>query len=357
MKTIFLGFNIANSSVSDFFLELANQLSVEYNVVIISNKFPPEKFDIAPQVIILHWPSGKLKSYKSYKFLFKKILKYRPITLVSVFGAVNPFLILGFFLGVKNRIAWCRSISKQFEVKNWVLKRKKIIYELATVLYANSIATKLDLIENYKVRERKIEVFYNAVKSSETVKTETQTNKIIYVGRMSPSKGVDTLLNAMPLILSRFPDLKLQLIGGKIEGEEIAEYLKKCKSLKITSSISFVGNKSKEIVLNEFSSAYLTVVPSIVEAFGFVVIESFSVKTPVIGSNTSGIAEIIRDGKDGLLFEPQNPSDLAKKIIYLLENKKMRDIFSQNCYLRFKNEFELNKAVSRLKHKLVQMDI
>ncbi len=357
MKTVFLGFNIANSSVSDFFLELADQLSTEYNIVIISNKFQREKFDIAPQVIIFHWPSGKLTSYRSFRFLFKKILKHRPTTMVSVFGAVNPFLILGFLLGVKNRIAWCRSISKQFEVKNWVLKRKKYIYELATVLYANSIATKQDLVQNYRVQEEKIEVFYNAVKSSETAKTETQKNKIVYVGRMSPSKGVDTLLEAMPLILSRFPDLKLQLIGGKIEGEEIADYKKKCKSLKITSSISFVGNKSKEYVLKEFSTAYLTVVPSIVEAFGFVVIESFSVKTPVIGSNTSGIAEIIRDGKDGLLFEPQNPSDLAKKIIYLLENKKMRDIFSQNCYLRFKNEFELNKAVSRLKHKLVQMDI
>ncbi len=357
MKTVFLGFNIANSSVSDFFLELANQLSPEYNIVILSNKFQNDKFDISPQVTIFYWPSAKLSSYRSFKFLFEKILKHKPYLMVSVFGAVNPFLILGFCLGVKNRIAWCRSISKQFEVKNWVLKRKKIIYELATLVFANSIATKQDLVENYGVNERKIEVFYNAVRTSEAAKNKTQKNKIVYVGRMSPSKGVDTLLKAMPLILTRFPDLKLQLIGGRIEGKEIVYYKKECKRMKISRSVSFAGNKSKEIVLKEFSTAYLTVVPTIVEAFGFVVIESFSVKTPVVGSNTSGIAEIIRDGRDGFLFETQNHTDLAKKIIYLLENEKIRETFSQNCYQRFTHEFELNKAVSRLKKKMIQMDI
>jgi len=100
--------------------------------------------------------------------------------------------------------------------------------------------------------------------------------------------------------------------------------------------------------LEEFSGAYLAVVPSLVEAFGFVVIESFSVKTPVIGSRTSGIAEIVRDGRDGLLFEPGNSLDLAAKVVKVFKDPALRKNFSENCYQRFLNKFEVNKATGKL---------
>lgn len=357
MRTIILGFNIANSSVSDFFLELSNQLSGEFKIIIISNSFKEENFFISPQIEIFHWPSGTPTNYKNLVFLYRKLKEYNPITMISVFGAVNPFLILGCLFNVKNRIAWCRSISKQFEVKKWKLKRKKYIYELASVIYANSHSTKKDLVENYGINEIKIEVFYNAVKDYKIQKPEVQKNKLVYVGRMSPSKRVDVLLKAMPAVLLHFPDVELKLIGGVLEGEEILRYKKICQNLRIQKNVFFVGNKSKQNVLEEFATSYLTIVPSIVEAFGFVVIESFSVSTPVIGSRTSGIAEIIRDGIDGFLFKSQDEGELANNIITLLENENLRNAFSENCYQRFQENFELNKAINELKQKFIQLTI
>ncbi len=356
MKTIFLGFNIANSSVSDYFLELSKQLSEEFQIVILSNKFDKDKFKISSNIEVVNWPEGNPATLESYILLYQKIKEYNPDTLISVFGAVNPFLILGYALGVKNRIAWCRSISKQFKVKPWRLKRKKYIYDFATIMYANSYSTKKDLIENYGVEESKIAVYYNAVKMYSLKQSSVQQKKLVYAGRMSYSKGIDTLLDSMPLILVKFPQTQLILIGGILEGNEIQIYKEKCKKLLIEENVLFVGNKSKQYVLQEFCNAYLTIVPSLVEAFGFVVIESFSVKTPVVGSNTSGIAEIIRNKEDGLLFEPGDSRDLAVKIIYLLENEPLRNDLSINCFERFKEHFELEGSIGRLKDEIIRMN-
>ncbi len=208
------------------------------------------------------------------------------------------------------------------------------------------------MIDNFGVRAEKIEVFYNAVKEYAIENPGLQRDKILYVGNMWSSKGVDTLLEAMPAVLEVYPEIKLSLIGGSLKGSRIKQLQKKSAELKIAANVTFLGSQSKERVLNEFAGAYLAVVPSIVEAFGFVVIESFSVKTPVIGANTSGIAEIIRNGKDGFLFQPGNPVDLSSKILKLLQNEELREEFSQNCYERFRDEFEVGCATTIVREKL-----
>lgn len=205
---------------------------------------------------------------------------------------------------------------------------------MCTKVLVNSNSVKQDLIDNFGVNVNKLQVVYNAVKD-QNILTEINVNKIVYVGRMHPSKGIDTLLKAMPAVLKEFPKLKLKIIGGNLESDEAKKYLKMATVLNIADNVVFTGNQSKTIVLEEFSSAYCAVVPSVTEAFGFVVIESFSVKTPVIGSNSTGIAEIIRDNKDGFLFEPQNENDLSKKMILLLQNSELRKEFSNNSYNHF----------------------
>lgn len=355
MKTIFLSYSIGNSSVTDFFVELSNKLSKEYKVIIITDYIKDHSFYISPEITIYQWPSSRPTEVKDFIFLSKKVRKYRPETMISIFGAVNLFLLVGYLFGVKRRIVWRRSISTQFEPRKKLQLRKKYFYRLATTIVANSKATKQDLVENFGVNESKIEIVYNAVRDYEIPNTGGGSNNILYVGRMHPSKGVETLLEAMPAILSQFPDIQLVLLGGYLKGIEIQKYEKISKILRIEKNVSFLGNQPKQRVLEELSSAYVAVVPSIIEAFGFVVIESFSVKTPVIGSNTSGIAEIIRKEKDGFLFETRNAADLSKKIISLFNNREMRQTLSSNCYKRFRDDFEIKSAVDRLYFKLKEM--
>jgi len=351
MKTIFLTFTISNSSLTEFFLVLCNKLTTKHKVVIITDKLEPHDFYVSPDIAIYTWPSSRPTTFNDFWFLYKKVLQYKPETMISMFGAVNMFLLVGFLLRVKNRIAWSHSLfAKTNESKNLDL-RKKYIFKLATMSITNSNSTKQDLMKNFAVPEHKISVVYNAVRAGE-INPDYDPNKILYVGSLHYAKGVDTLIAAMPQVIKQFPEVQLTLVGGYLHGNAIKNYREQIKNLNIENNVECVGRLSKQMVVKAFSEAYLSVVPSFLEAFGFVVIESFSVGTPVVGSDTSGIAEIIRDGKDGLLFEPGNVNELAEKIIMVLGNKNLRAEFSRNCQERFHEQFEIDTATNRLCTKI-----
>ncbi len=348
MKTIFLSFTIKNSSVAEFFLELSNQLALNYKVIIITYAVEKSDFHISPKIEVIKWPSKRPTKFKDFLFLSKLVKKHKPEVMIANFGAVNMFLMVGYLLGVKQRIAWYHTLSAQLEKRKILQFRKKIFYKMATKIVANSKSTKDDLIKNFGVEKSKVKVIYNAVKKS-VLLNNVIPYKLVYAGRMHVTKGVDTLIQAMPFIVNKFPLVNLTLLGDDLKGKQIRKYIEVVKELEIQNNVNFIGNQNKDKVLEQFSSAYLTIVPSVVEAFGYVVIESFSVKTPVIGSNTSGIAEIIRDDLDGCLFEVNNHIDLAGKINRLFENPKLREQFSNNCFERFLENFEVKGVVNNFR--------
>lgn len=347
METIFLAFSITNSSISDFYLELALNFSKESKVIIFTDRIERADLQLSKNIEVLIWPSTRPKKIKDFIFLYKNIRLYNPKTMISNFGSVNIFLIMGFLFNVKNRIAWCHTLSSQFESKKILTIRKQFVYKLATKIIANSNATKSDLIKDFCVESNKIYVSYNAVKENKFI-NETNPNLIVYAGRIHSSKGIETLINAFAIVTEQFPLLELHILGGNLKSDAVNQLKILTHQLNIEKKVIFRGNQTQEKVLEVFSKAYLTVVPSLVEAFGYVVIESFSVRTPVIGSNTTGIVEIVRDGVDGYLFTPQNTGELSDKIITLLKNPKLRKEFSFNCYQRFLDNFELKESVRKL---------
>src|SRR5690606_18358580 len=127
-------------------------------------------------------------------------------------------------------------------------------------------------------------------------------------------------------------------------GAEIKSLERRAAELGVSTQVRFLGSQPKQKVLEALSSAWFSVVPSLVEAFGFVVIESFSVRCPVIGSNRSGVSLIVRDGKDGFLFDPTSAPDLAQKMTTLLGNPELRGRFSQQCYENFLNQYEVETS-------------
>jgi len=73
------------------------------------------------------------------------------------------------------------------------------------------------------------------------------------------------------------------------------------------------------------------VLPSIHEGLGLVILEAMSVGLPVVATNVGGIPEVVKDGYNGLLFEPRNWKDLAEKITFLLNDDEMRERMGKNA--------------------------
>ncbi|WP_163514487.1 glycosyltransferase family 4 protein [Gelidibacter japonicus] len=347
-KVIFFSFSVLNTSVSDYFLALAELfIKNNYRVVVFSDTKKPEKLILPKDIILKYWPSKRPTTFRDAKFLYIEMKFYKPVLTISVFNSVNLFLIVGFLCGVKLRVAWIRTLTTQFPQKNILVKRKSMIYKLATKIIVNSNATKQDAVLNYQVSEKKIYVIPNSVKDVyETIPASSGICKktITYVGRLHYSKGVETLIQAFDIVVRKHPYIELIIIGN---GPEEAHLKQLTTSLNLQERVFFKGTMSKLSVLEAFKKTYIAVVPSVTEAFGFTLIEGMSMKTLVIGANNTGIKEIIIHNKTGLLFETHNYKDLANKLNCAIENNKLRDQLTTAGYERFLECFETEMAIKR----------
>jgi glycosyltransferase involved in cell wall biosynthesis len=93
-------------------------------------------------------------------------------------------------------------------------------------------------------------------------------------------------------------------------------------------------------------SADITLVCSTCEAFGRVAVESMSVGTPVVGSNSGGLPEIIEDEVNGLLYKPGNPQMLANQVTRLVNDPELYELISQNCISSVYKRFTTDRYVA-----------
>lgn len=131
----------------------------------------------------------------------------------------------------------------------------------------------------------------------------------LFVGRFSPEKGLDILLQAWSELDSKIP---LKLVGGT------QDELRRVSPQADLEGAHCLGHLSQSSTIDVMKRARILIVPSLwYEPFGRVIVEAFAVGLPVIASRIGGIPSIVDDGHSGLLFECGNPSDLASKVRWI----------------------------------------
>lgn len=145
-----------------------------------------------------------------------------------------------------------------------------------------------------------------------------QGDYVLYFGRYSEEKGIETLIKACRLL----PEIPFVFAGeGNYENE-----------LRELPNVTDVGFTSGEALAQLIREARFSVCPSICfDNCPFSVIESQAAGTPVIGADIGGIPELIQEGKTGTLFESGNPSNLAMAIKELWYNKERLNAYVENC--------------------------
>lgn len=167
--------------------------------------------------------------------------------------------------------------------------------------------------------------------------------KIIYIGRIEKTKGVDYLLEAFKNAQSTLSDLSLTIIG---DGAYYQTMKEKAHVLGITNKISFLGyiNDAKQL-LPQYD---VLVMPSAIEGFGRVLVEAMAVGIPVISTHTSGINEIITDHFNGLLTPYGDVSALTRAIIELVQNRSLRREMQENAYYTVCKKFQEDEFYKKL---------
>jgi glycosyltransferase involved in cell wall biosynthesis len=97
------------------------------------------------------------------------------------------------------------------------------------------------------------------------------------------------------------------------------------------------------------------VLPSRFETFGIVVLEAMGCEKPVVATTAGGIPEIIENGRNGILVEPDNPKALAEALVNLLNNESLRGKTAKNGYATAREQFSFERTAE--KYELVLADI
>ena len=141
-----------------------------------------------------------------------------------------------------------------------------------------------------------------------------QEQSIVYVGRISHEKGIQTLIDAV----KGFKDIRLKIIGdGPIKGE----LEEKIRNEQITN-VEFLGYRTGQALHDEIRNSMFPVIPSEwYENNPRTVIEAFALGKPVVGARIGGIPELVKDWETGLTYVSGDVNDLRSKIQLMLDNQ------------------------------------
>jgi glycosyltransferase involved in cell wall biosynthesis len=140
--------------------------------------------------------------------------------------------------------------------------------------------------------------------------------RIAYLGRLEAYKRIDLMFEAAALLVPRFPELEIFVIGRGPERDRLAGCARRLGLSGRTRFTGFVENSDRDTLL---ASARVCVFPSPKEGFGLTVIEANALATPVVARDAPGLRDSIRDRETGLLVSGDDPADWARALAPLLE--------------------------------------
>ncbi len=200
-------------------------------------------------------------------------------------------------------------------VRTQKLKLKWVKKE-STIIFADSQATKADLIKFIGFDRNKVTVNYPGIGiRKDPKKIISKKPFILTVGKIEPRKNLGRLIEAFKQ--SSLKGIELLIVGPK--GWD--------QNLKQTTNVKFTGFVSDERLATLFSSCLCFVYPSIWEGFGYPVLEAMSYGAPVATSNTSSLKEIAGDA--ALLFNPLEVKEIKGALQKLISNAEFRQVLSK----------------------------
>ena len=162
---------------------------------------------------------------------------------------------------------------------------------------------------------------------------------ILFVGRIEPLKGVDTLIQAMACLQLKEASkpVHLAIIGGDPSASpeemtaEMARLQKLCDDLGLDQTVVFLGKRDQDRLPYYYSAAEVLVMPSHYESFGMVALEAMACGTPVIASEVGGLAYLVRDGETGFTIPAEEPDTLCEKLTWLLNDPDLHEKMSSQA--------------------------
>lgn len=241
---------------------------------------------------------------------------------------------------MKNRIAQ----ADHERASQLRLVTEERLIDRADRIVAGSPLDKAQMVWLYGADARKVEVIppgvdleryapMDPLQAKAFIGVPAEKRMILFVGRIEPLKGIDTLLRAMKTVAAECggcEGLTVAIIGGDAAlpvermSAEMARLHRLRSELGIEDLVTFLGRRDQDSLPYYYSAAEVVVMPSHYESFGMVALEAMASGTPVIASRVGGLRFSVVHGYTGLHVPVGNSEALATAIIKLLKNDALR---------------------------------
>jgi glycosyltransferase involved in cell wall biosynthesis len=318
----------------DYTIELANSLVKYVNLTLIH----PEKVsavcrkDFDPNIRVISFKKPRIRDPRnllSMSAMMQIIQEVQPDVL-HVQETNDPWYDVALFLNkMPPLVTTIHDVYRHPGDRQSVFGSeytRRISFYRSQQIIVHTEALKQALIQDFQVPQQRVNVLNHGELGSlyqrrAKVKTlEREPYTLLFFGRIWPYKGLKYLLEAMPLIAAKIPEVKL-IIAGR--GENIQQYFPDGYDKNQIELINdFIP---EEDVAGLFQRSTISVLPYIEASQSGVAALSYGMGTPIVASDVGGLREIIKSEKDGILVPPGDAQALANAIIRLLSDRTMQN--------------------------------
>ena len=282
--------------------------------------------------------------------------------LSDLWGGI-PIIQMFHTLGeMKNRVARYED-EKEGEYR---LKGERIVLKRADRIIVSTPAEKAQLEWLYQAKTDKMRVIPPGVdvehfypipvdEARQFIGLPPESRMVLFVGRIEPLKGLDTLIKAMSCLrcTDAGKQVYLAVIGGDPNTDqatmtaEMSRLQVLCDELAMGKLVVFLGKRDQSTLPYYYSAAEVVVMPSHYESFGMVALEAMACGTPVIASQVGGLAFLVQDGVTGYTIPGGDPDALCDKLTGLLEDGELRRRLGQNA-ARYAQKYAWDKIAKQI---------
>jgi len=241
-----------------------------------------------------------------------------------------------------------------FSFKTYGYLLEKVVYKKADIIIAVNDHIKDELKKVYKVPDNKIEVIYNGVDTNlfcpidkivarECFNIPRETFVVLYVGRLVERKNVDLIIEAMDRLRSN--KNIMALIAGS--GHMYDTLQKKIKYKSLEDRVKLLGFVNHETLPKLYNAADVFVHPSIYEGMPLTLLEAQACAVPIICTSFKGVSNVVVDDETGIILKDSSAEELAKKLEFLFNNKRILNKMKSRCLDNIYENFAIDNTVRR----------
>lgn len=338
----------AERLIVDLLVQLQEVSGIKVDLLLLEKKKTPlfEELKANFRGKILTFNNSKLYN-PLILFKLSRIILHYDIVHAHLFPSLYWVALTKFFFNIKTNLFFTEHSTRNNRINNFFFRFfDKFIYAIYDFIYAITPSVKEVLMKELNIRQEKIKVVYNGIdldkyKKAKSIKKHNlnipeDSTVLMQISRFSKAKDQITTIQSLFFLPSSYI---LVLVGDGILLQKTMLYVKKNK---LNDRVFFLGNRTD--IPELLKTADIIIQSSHWEGFGLAAVEGMAAGKPVIASNVTGLAEVVKDS--GILFEKGNSKELASIVKCLIDDKKYYATIGRLCSIKAES-YSLNLMVKK----------